>query len=229
LAVQSIAVLLTGSRLAVLTALFVICWYWMTEANWTVRALLSSWLLLGVLVLAFRFAHPLPNRRIHLWTAAIERIALQPIAGHGPTLEVYHVSLTDYTQPTTHAHNELLQWTADYGLIGLLLLLGTLIFALRTVYRHWSADGWLVAATATLLASGLTDFSLRITAITIITATLTAAVFVPPRKPSTAATSRAAQSKMSPHPDIADATGRHGVGHMLDLRKQAHGQAIVDN
>jgi O-antigen ligase len=198
LAVQSIAVLLTGSRMAILAALFLICWYWMTEATWTARAILSSWVLTGALVLAFRFAHSLPNRRFHLWTAAIERIALQPITGYGPASEIYDVPLTDNTRPTTHAHNELLQWTVDYGLIGLLLLLGTLILALKSVYGHWSGDGWLVAATAILLASGLTDFSLRITAITIITAALAAAVFVPPRQPSTAATSGAALKQNDP-------------------------------
>jgi O-antigen ligase len=179
LGVQAVALLLTASRLAILTALCVLGWYWATQATWTTRALLAPWAVMAVLVLAFRFTHSPPDQRLYVWIAAAERIALRPITGHGPIPEVYDLPVAE-APPTTHAHNEVLQWMTEYGLIGLVLAAGTLILAFRYVHRTWPRDGWLMAAATSLLASGLTDFSLRITAITIMSATVAATAFLPP-------------------------------------------------
>jgi O-antigen ligase len=182
LAIQSIALLLTGSRLAILTGLCVLGWYWATKATWRTRALLLPWLIMASLVFALRFIHSMPEPRLYLWAAAVERIALQPVTGHGPAPEVYNHSLAA-ARLTAHAHNELLQWTAEYGFVGLLLVAGTVILALASTHSPGPRDGFLVAAAASLLASGLTDFSLRITAITITSAALATAAFVPAHQP----------------------------------------------
>jgi O-antigen ligase len=178
--VQAVALVLTASRLAILTALCVLGWYWMTQATWAARALLAPWAAIAVLVLAFRFVHSMPEQRLYLWIAAAERIALQPIIGHGPTPHVYDLPVAEAT-PTTHVHNEVLQWATEYGLVGLVLAAGTLLLAFRAAHASWPRDGWLVAAAISLLASGLTDFSLRITAITIMSAALAAIAFLPTR------------------------------------------------
>jgi O-antigen ligase len=183
LGVQAVALLLTASRLAILTALCMLGWYWMTQATWTARALLALWVAMAILVLAFRFTHSPPDQRLYVWIAAAERIALRPIIGHGPIPEVYDLPVAE-APPTTHAHNEVLQWTTEYGLIGLVLAAGTLVLAFRYVHRTWPRDGWLMAAAIGLLASGLADFSLRITAITIMGATVAATAFLPPASPS---------------------------------------------
>jgi O-antigen ligase len=203
LAVQSIALLLTGSRLAILTALCVLGWYWMTQATWKTSMLLMPWVVLAVLVLALRFVQSLPDQRLLLWVAAAERIALSPITGHGPSAEVYDLPLAD-ARPTTHAHNELLQFAVEYGFIGLVLATGTLILALRHLHRRWPGDRWLMVAAASLLAGGLTDFTLRITAITITSAALSAAALSgasPPVGASSAA-ARAAQP-LRARPEVA--------------------------
>jgi O-antigen ligase len=181
--VQAAALLLTASRLAILTALCVLGWYWTTKATWTARALLAPWAVAAVLVLALRFVHSTPEQRVYLWIAAAERITLQPILGHGPTPQVYDLPVAE-APPTTHVHNEVLQWATEYGLIGLALAAGTLLLAFRGVHGNWRRDGWLMAAATSLLASGLADFMLRVTAITIMSAALVAIAFLPLPRPA---------------------------------------------
>jgi O-antigen ligase len=204
LAVQGVALLLTGSRLAMLAALVVFGWYWTTQATRMARALLAPWAAVAVVMLAFRFAHSLPDQRLQLWMAAAGRIALRPMTGHGPTPRVYEVPLVGAT-PTTHAHNEVLQWATEYGLIGLVLASGTLILALGRVRRTWPRDGWLLAAAASLLASGLTDFSLRITAVTIMSAAMTAAAMLPARQPAEATCGAGPASPSNSQPAMCSA------------------------
>jgi O-Antigen ligase len=179
LGVQAVALLLTASRLAILTALCVLGWYWTTRATRAARALLAPWAVMGLLVLAFRFVHSLPEQRLYLWAAAAERFALQPILGHGPIPRVYELPVAA-APPTTQAHNELLQWATEYGLVGLALAGGTLLLAFRRAHAARPRDGWLAAAALSLLASGLADFSLRVTAVTIMAAALAAIAFLPP-------------------------------------------------
>jgi hypothetical protein len=67
LIIQGVALLLTGSRLAMLAALVVLGWYWRTQATRSARALLACWATVAVAVLALRFAHSLPDQRLQLW------------------------------------------------------------------------------------------------------------------------------------------------------------------
>jgi O-Antigen ligase len=182
LGLQAVALLLTGSRLALLTALCVIVWYGMTRATRIGRAALVPWIVIAVVVVAVRFVRAMPDQRWYLWIAAAHRIAAQPIAGHGPTPEVYTLPLAR-ARLTTQAHNEILQWTADYGLIGLALLVAVLVVAFRSVHHPAQHDRWLVAAASSVLASGLADFTLRITAVTVMAAALAAVAFMPVPEP----------------------------------------------
>ena len=49
----------------------------------------------------------------------MSRFSEHPLIGSGPVLKVYRTPMA-----TTHAHNELLQFAVDYGLVGLALGLG---------------------------------------------------------------------------------------------------------
>jgi hypothetical protein len=52
--------------------------------------------------------------------------------------------------------------------------------AFRSLRRTAGLDAQLVAAAAAVLASGLTDFTLRVTAVTIIAAAMAGLAFLPP-------------------------------------------------
>src|SRR6185503_16206693 len=109
--------------------------------------------------------------RPRLWRAALEQIDRHPLTGRGPIPEVLSVDSIGLA-PTTQAHKEILQLTLEYGVVGLFLATRLLFVVLRNPGGQWSGDRWLVTAAAAITASGLTDFTLRITAITITAAAL---------------------------------------------------------
>lgn len=129
LALQAVAVLLTGSRLAIGIALCVVAVSGPRSGSLRVKKVLLVWGLIAVAVFAFRVASSPPNPRPELWAAALSRLSEHPLIGNGPVLQVYLA--TPPRQATTHAHNELLQFAVDYGLIGLALGLATLAAACR--------------------------------------------------------------------------------------------------
>jgi hypothetical protein len=114
-----------------------------------------------------------PNPRTGLWVAALSRISEHPLIGNGPVLQVYFAHPS--RQATTHAHNELLQFAVDYGLVGLTLGLAAVAAMIPSLVAGLRADSWLAAAAVTLCATGLVDFGLRITAIALLGAVLLAA------------------------------------------------------
>ena len=142
--------------------------------------LLLPWIISAVVVVAVRSAHSPPDQRLFLWIAAFRRISEHPLAGHGPAPEVYRIPLAR-VRLTTQAHNEILQFTADYGVVGLALLVTVLIVAIGSVRQPVTLDGWQVAAGAGLLISGSVDFTLRVTAIAILAAAVTALALPPPK------------------------------------------------
>ena len=178
LVVQGLAVLLTQSRQALVAALCMVAWYW-TRASWKRVVVLLPWIVSAVVVVVVRSAHSPPDQRLFLWLAAARRISEHPIVGHGPAPEVYRLPLAR-ARLTTQAHNEVLQFTADYGLVGLALLLTVLIVALRSVRQPVTLDRWQVAAGAGLLISGSVDFTLRVTAVAILAAAVAALALLPP-------------------------------------------------
>jgi O-antigen ligase len=177
LALQAVAILVSGSRIAILLGLGVLSWHAIARGGWRTAIFASPWAILAMTILSLRFAST-PPTRLYLWSAAVHLIARHPLLGQGPGARVIAISLPA-VNPTTHAHNEVLQLVLEYGLIGLVLGVVTVVVGLRSMRKHWSHDRWVMAGAVVLAASGLTDFTLRITAITVLTSALIAAARVP--------------------------------------------------
>lgn len=173
LVLQAAALLLTASRLALALALCVVAIWGLRSGSLRVKKLLLAWGLLAVAVFALRMANSAPDPRLALWAAAVSRFSEHPLIGSGPVLQVYFARPP--RQATTHAHNELLQFAVDYGLVGLALGLGALAIVVPRLVAGLHADPWLAAAAVTLCATGLADFGLRITAIALLAAVSLAA------------------------------------------------------
>jgi len=169
LVVHGVALLATGSRLALVLGMVVLVWTLARRGQWREAVGCALWMLAaGGLVLSRTLGAP-PERML-LWGQALKQIARHPWAGRGTTPVLFDIGPTE-ALPTTHAHNEVLQLAVEYGGIGLALVALTLWAAVTSAPRPARYDAWVVVAGASLLASGLTDFGLRITAIA-----LTAAV-----------------------------------------------------
>jgi O-antigen ligase len=185
LTAQAGALLLTGCRAALLVALLV--------AGVATRRRLGTWgtgalgafAVLAVGVVGQRFRGEGGGTRVELWAEAMDRIAQHPVAGWGPLPPAYQA--TDGAgRATTHAHNELLQLTVEFGLVGLLLMVIALALAARQVDGR--VEPVLLVASLSLVASGMTDFSLRVPAIVLAASVLFAA----------AVTRRAADARGTP-------------------------------
>jgi hypothetical protein len=175
LALQAVAVLFTGSRLAIGIALCVVAVSGLRSGSLWVKKVLLTWGLLAVAVFVLRVASSPPNPRPELWASALSRLSKNLLIGNGPVLQVYLAHPP--RQATTHAHNELLQFAVDYGLIGLALGLATLATVLAPLVAGPGprADPWVATAGVTLCATGLADYGLRITAIALLAAVTLAA------------------------------------------------------
>ncbi|MGW9587305.1 O-antigen ligase family protein [Microbacterium sp. NPDC055455] len=186
LLLQVAAILATGSRTAILIGAIVVCaWLALRTARWRAGAgrsavgsararhvLVVSTLGVGTAVVLWRTAVEPNEDRPHLWLEALQRIAAAPITGEGAPAAAFRIA-SPASRVTTSAHNEILQWTLEYGLVGLGLAVAVIVLALRSS-RPWRlGDRWLQVAALALLASGLTGFSPRISAVA-----LAAAVFI---------------------------------------------------
>jgi len=112
--------------------------------------------------------------RLRAWSDTLNMIEDKPLFGHGPGH--YRWAYAPYKTWTTHqwlmqAHNEYLHVTAEYGVVGLALLIaafGTLIVKLLLLYGRLERDkdAYLVAgflgALAAAMAHGMTDFNLHV-------------------------------------------------------------------
>ncbi|MBA3250070.1 MAG: O-antigen ligase family protein [Geodermatophilaceae bacterium] len=190
---QGVAVLATGSRLAlVLGTGLLLIWALSRRRTWRTTAAGALWLLAaGVIGLSRSVGTP--PERLQLWLSALKEIAQRPWIGRGTTPTEFDIGPSQ-ALATTHAHNEVLQLAVEYGLIGLALAGVLLVLAYRSAPRRVTCDKWILAAALSLLASGLTDFGLRITAVAVTTAALgTMAALAPrPALPQDAADAQAA-------------------------------------
>ena len=173
LGLQGAALVATGSRTAILVAAVLLVGYAATRPSRLLRALTGLAVLVGGAMVAWRIATEPLEQRPHLWQQALGRIADHPLVGAGPLPEPYARSVPG-ARVTTHAHNELLQWAVEYGLVGLALGVLVVVLALRHSGSWATRDRWLQVAAAALLSAGLVDFTLRITALTVVAAILVA-------------------------------------------------------
>jgi O-antigen ligase len=166
LLLQGGALLASGSRTAITVAAALLVGYAATRPGWRLRVLAAAGLLAGGAVVAWRFATQPLEQRPHLWQEALGRIADRPLMGEGPTPAPYGLLVPD-ARVTTHAHDELLQWGVEYGLVGVGLGMLVLVLAMRSVRPLGRRDRWVLIAAAVLLSAGLVDFTLRITALAV--------------------------------------------------------------
>ncbi|QIK66861.1 O-antigen ligase family protein [Nocardioides sp. HDW12B] len=173
LGLQGAALLATGSRTAILVAGVLLLGYAATRPSRVLRALTGLAVLVGGAMVAWRVATEPLEQRPHLWQQALGRIAEHPLVGAGTLPEPYERSVPG-ARVTTHAHNELLQWGVEYGLVGLALGVLVVVLALRRCRSWTTQDCWLQVAAAAPLCAGLVDFTLRITAVAVVAAALAA-------------------------------------------------------
>lgn len=171
LLLQGGALLATGSRTAILVAAVLLVGYVATHSGWKGGLLAGAGLAAGMAVVAWRTLSE-PQDRPRLWLESLRRIADQPLLGEGPASAPF-VLPSPGSRVTTHAHNEILQWGVEYGLVGIGLGVVVLVLVLRSVRQPLGGDRWLQLAAAAVLVAGLTDFTLRITALTLAATALT--------------------------------------------------------
>ena len=173
LLVQAMAVLATGSRAAIVAGSILAIAFAATRLAWRGRLLVVAAVGIGSSVAAWR-TFTEPQDRPLIWLQAVQMIAARPLIGAGPGAVVYAPAVVG-APITTHAHNEPLQWGVEYGLVGVGLALIVLVMAVRARGgTHIRPDRWLQAAAAVLIVAGLTDFTLRITAMTLVVAAIVA-------------------------------------------------------
>lgn len=177
---QVVAILATGSRTSIGLGFLLLLAAALLMRRPGIRLLVAILGLAGTAVVWVRFAVEPPEQRLHIWAETLRRIAAAPWIGEGPGPEPFSIT-APAARVTTHAHNELLQWTLEYGLIGLALALATvLVLVLR--YRakpRGPVDRWTAVAAGVIVAGSMTDFTLRITALTLIAAASTTLALVP--------------------------------------------------
>jgi hypothetical protein len=183
-AVQAVGVFATGSRTAAVLLLLATVTFGLRHARRALGVALTVCVATAAgILLATRSATGLPEQRPSLWSEALQRIAAHPLVGSGPVAHAYAVTMPG-ARVTTHAHDEPLQWTVDYGLIGLgLAAVVVVLLILQVRAQQQRPDPWLLGASCAVLAAGLTDFGLRVTALAVI-ATVLAVCAV--RRPATA-------------------------------------------
>ncbi|MDQ4502356.1 O-antigen ligase family protein [Sinomonas sp. ASV322] len=173
LLLQAVALLATSSRTAILIASVLLIGYIAAHAGWKRALLGAAGFAAAAAVVVWRTAGGQHEDRPDLWGEALRRIADQPLLGEGPAPAPFTPAVPG-ARITTYAHNEILQWGVEYGVVGVGLGLLVVILALRSTRRQIGGDLWLRFAALALLSSGLTDFTLRITALALTAAALTA-------------------------------------------------------
>lgn len=180
LLLQGWAILATGSRTALVIASALLVGYVATHVGWRRGLLAAAGFGAALTVVIWRTASEREPERPRIWQEALQRIADQPLLGEGSAPAAFTPAFPG-ARITTHAHNEFLQWGVEYGLVGIVLALVVVVLALRAVRRPSGGDRWLQYAALALLISSLTDFTLRITALTLAAAALSALAVTEPR------------------------------------------------
>ena len=227
LLLQGCAIFATGSRTALVVAASLLLGYAVTRPGWRVRGLAAAAVVATIPLFVWRLATEPPEQRLHLWRQALDRIADRPLLGEGPPVAAYDISAAG-ARVTTHAHNEVLQWGVEHGLVGIGLGLLVVGLALRSARPLGHGDRWVLVAAASLLAAGLTDFTLRITALTLVAAALAALAIVPGatvRQRSTSRPSSTSTVTEPPSTTSAESSIRARGSPMADWISRRSGRA----
>jgi exopolysaccharide production protein ExoQ len=106
--------------------------------------------------------------RTAVWSAVIDRIAERPLLGYGygafwlPTSGPGEDVRREVQWSTPHSHNGFLDFGADLGLVGILLLIGALAHAGYRVWKRWrpelgTSEDWFLAFLIIILLMDITE------------------------------------------------------------------------
>jgi exopolysaccharide production protein ExoQ len=106
--------------------------------------------------------------RTAVWSAVIDRIAERPLLGYGygafwlPTSGPGEDVRREVQWSTPHSHNGFLDFGADLGLVGILLLIGALAHAGYRVWKRWRpelgiSEDWFLAFLIIILLMDITE------------------------------------------------------------------------
>jgi len=165
-------VLLTGSRSAISAGILMAVVLMRRLRRLPVLVAIGA----GLAVVVARFAASAHEPRGDVWLEALHGLASHPFLGQGPGPMLF-VTPNPADRITTHAHDEILQLGVEYGIVGLVLMSATIALALHQGRRPQELS--IAMAAFALLASGLFDFSLRVTAVAILAAAMTTCAFHP--------------------------------------------------
>lgn len=139
-------VILSGSRSAIfgLTAGLAVYFVWSTGgklAGISKKNRIISVLVLGcVLILGSTLADPTFNGRVPIWGQYLEWFRSHPLQGMGTVQIDNLIASGSYGSWLVHAHNILLDQAGRYGLVGVLLLVSVLYFALSATLHEVSKN-----------------------------------------------------------------------------------------
>ena len=203
---MALAVYLSLSRAGLLCSVLAVAvlafgCYWHRRRQRSLLRLVVTILLLGLPVVIYLYLigiDPLLDRFAKLPTDTsrwdLARVTLSMIANHlwtgvgggnfGHFAEIY--THPDWPYPAYYAHNDYLQFVAEYGIIGACLFLTFIVTWLVTVFRQFNRSRslrWLkwgaIAALMVIGAHGIVDFSLHIPGHRLLVATFMAILMAP--------------------------------------------------
>jgi putative inorganic carbon (HCO3(-)) transporter len=183
LAIQAVAVFVTGSRGALLAFLAALVWVAALGRLGRSRSFILAVVLVGVSLLAWSPARRLTTTlrgRYYIWQAVLPHLADRPVLGYGPgafapkyaqwEAERWRrrpsLERLEFAGFQNHAHNDYLETLVDNGLTGLVSFLGILVCFLIFVLRQRGSarDENFAGASAgvvSLAAVALVDFPFR--------------------------------------------------------------------
>lgn len=184
LAVQALAVFVTGSRGAILAFLSALVWMAALGRLGRLRSFILAAVLVSVSLLAWSPARRLATTmkgRAYIWQAVLPHVAERPVLGFGPggfapkyaQWEAERWSRGGsapaeraFAGFQDHAHNDYLESLVDNGLTGLVCFLGILVCFLTFVWRQQKAgreekSAGASAGVVSLAAVALVDFPFR--------------------------------------------------------------------
>lgn len=197
-ALQAFAIAATGSRAAAMGA--IIGCAFLFAAGTRRRARVALLLVTGILVVGFTFA---PVRslgetidgRFFVWRVSLPHLATIPLLGFGPGAFEPQFGLWQahyfqaavnagdlrFAAPFDHAHNDLLEWTVEFGWAGLAALGACAALLFNRARKSGCGSSWSRGAAAGVLALAcisLVDFPLHRPAELFLFTTLAAMAFL---------------------------------------------------
>ncbi len=171
IALNLVSILLTASRFFPITLIVsVVAMLVFIDKRWTMMALAIGAMIIGALIVKPELMPRLENLdyaledRFDLWRVGLSIFKSQPLFGRGAmSYQQFYYLYTD--DADMHAHSLYVDTLANYGIVGVLLLLGIAIPRIKEFYQFFKTKplrvefGLIVGFIVTVLFHGLIDFA----------------------------------------------------------------------